>query len=288
MQLLAFASAAALLAVGVSANTYDYSHTCPSSSTGRVRVFNRCPYDVYLWSIVKEPGCPSGGAAVIPSGGFYCEKMREAQGDQGVSIKISKTATCSSSQLLQLEYFLETTKPGYNYNYLDVSYVDCPGNDCDCPTRKEGYYLKSGNDNAKTKSAGDNKICPILSCDGSAACDKMSYVLWNDEQTKSCDLDAPLDFYMCGSEAPGEEVSAPSVAPSSSSSEKKDKPSSTEPEPSSTPEDQVQAAAITPPPSPEETQALNIKTEVVYVTEYATVVNRKRHGHARRHEHFRA
>ncbi|KAF2792162.1 hypothetical protein K505DRAFT_56853 [Melanomma pulvis-pyrius CBS 109.77] len=252
MQLLAIASAAALIATASaapSANAFNLNSTCIESEP-KVRIYNRCPYSVYLWSVLTGPGCPTGDGAVVAPGEFYQENYRPAVGPIGTSIKVSKDETCDPEKLLQLEYFIETTKPGYNYNYLDVSYVNCALTKT-CPTASEGFYLKSGNVDGKFAANSLNNICPILSCGSWAECSKVAYVNWDDVQTKSCDPSADLDFYMCGSEAPGDE--APSVPAS-------------------------------PAPAARTSDAPHVKTVIVYETaiEY---VNAKRHAHGHRHFH---
>ncbi|KAF2705610.1 hypothetical protein K504DRAFT_387520 [Pleomassaria siparia CBS 279.74] len=299
MQYLTLAASAALIATASAssaATAFNLNSTCIESEP-KARVYNRCSYPVYLWSVVAGPGCPTTGNAVIQPGEFYQENYRPAVGAVGTSLKISKTEDCDANNLLQLEYYIETKNPGFNYNYLDVSYVNCPGKEC--PTASEGFYLKSGNDDGKFTANSLNNICPILSCSNWASCSKVAYVNWDDVQTKSCDPSADLDFYMCGGEAPGADT--PTVAASSaaattetptptpsSTSEKEAEPTSTAAAETSAIAEatEVAAAAITPA-AVKDPKPAHIKTEVVYVTEIA-YVNAKRHEHGHRHQHFRA
>jgi hypothetical protein len=292
MQLIALTSAAALIAT-VSAspspatNAQAFNLNASTVDTlPKVRIFNRCPYKVYLWSVLTGLACPSGDGAVLETGDFYQENFRPAVGGVGTSIKLSKTQSCDPDRLLQLEYYIETTKPGYNYNYLDVSYVNAATTK-DCPTSSEGFYLKSGNEDGKFASNGANTICPILSCNDWASCAKVAYVNWDDIQTKSCDPNANLDFYMCGGEAPGVEAPKPDPVPSSSPA--KQLPPVV---PSSAPakvNDVVAAAIVTPAPAaPAPDKPIHVKTEIVYVTEIAYVNAKKRHEHGHRHQHFHA
>jgi len=266
----------------------------------KVRIFNRCPYKVYLWSVLTGMDCPSEEGAVLESGGFYQENFRPAVGRTGTSIKLSKIPTCDKERLLQLEYFIETTKPGYNYNYLDVSYVDaletracptCPLLPRDCPTCTEGFYLKSGNEDGQFAATADNSICPILSCNDWESCSKVAYVGAFDVQTRSCDPNANLDFYMCGGEAPGAEPpSVPNVpdVPSARSSAPVEKPSSVVAPSSAAVDVDVVAAAVTAAPVQNKPRPVHIKTETVFVTEIAYVNAKKRHEHGHRHQHFHA
>jgi len=248
------------------------------------RITNRCPYDVYVWSILKTDGCRADNMVKVPQGGFYAENLREPSGPIGISIKISKTTQCKPNDITQLEYFLNHD-PQYIGNYLDVSYVDCLGGDC--PSIQEGFYLQAGNQLQPdfTARAG-NTICPVLSCTDRASCGKVAYVLPDDPQTRICALDQNLDFYMCGGQPP----SADDSKPSSSSSKPDSKPSSAKPS-TSPAAVKVNAAAVTPAPEIKEQKPPKIKTNVVYVTKYE-YVNAKRHdhahAHARRHQNFHA
>ncbi|KAH7382514.1 hypothetical protein DE146DRAFT_760354 [Phaeosphaeria sp. MPI-PUGE-AT-0046c] len=259
------------------------------------RIINRCDYDVNIWSVWKNIGCENSEMVTLKKGEIYSENYQHPEGgDQGVSIKVSKNKQCTGSNIVQLEYFLETRpdKQPYWANYLDVSYVDCLGEDC--PTKSEGYYLQAGTPSVRAmKATADNSWCPVLACHDAASCAKMSYILPDDVQTKTCDLDANMDFYMCGSHAPGADDEKP--APKPESSKKIDtptpKPSTTAKAPS-TPaaEYKVNAAAVTPVAEIKD-KAPKVKTKVVYVTAYE-YVNAKRsehvHAHARRHQAFRA
>jgi len=301
MQLITLAAAAALVATASAGadfasdpHQFNGNATCDETSSKRVRVFNRCDYPVYLWSVLKGQGCPSGEAAVIEPGNYYAENYRNPYQGAGVSLKLSKEDQCVKGSIAQLEYFIDSS-PIYGANYLDMSYVDCYG-DRDCPTASEGYYMRSGNVDGQWKANDVNEICPVLACSGWEECSKCSYVLPDDRQTKSCHVDAPLDLYMCGAEAPGDEPSAPPAAPSSSEAAPSSAPapsSSSEPKPKPQPKSskvadyEVNAAAITPAPV-EQPKPQNVKTkvEVVYVTQ-VEYVNAKRHAH-HRHQHFRA
>lgn len=294
MQLINLAAAAALVATAAATadfasdpNQYNGNSTCDESSSKRVRVFNRCSYPVYLWSVLKGQGCPASDAAVIEPGSYYAENYRNPYQGAGVSLKLSKDDKCKGVDIAQLEYYIDSSAT-YGANYLDMSYVDCGGQDC--PTAKEGYYLKSGNVDGQWKANDVNEICPVLSCDGWESCSQCSYVLPDDRQTKSCNVDAPLDLYMCGSEAPGAESSQPSTAPSSkeaSTPAPSSSKSSAAPSSSSEAQYQAEAAAVTTPAP--KAAPVNTKVEVVY--EYVTkveYVNAKRHLHGHRHQHFRA
>jgi hypothetical protein len=265
----------------------------------KVKVANRCSYDVYYWSVDKEMGCNSEEARVLKTGEGFHERYRPGT-NGGISIKFSKYDTCGGKDITQLEYKIVTEDDKYKGNYLDMSFVDCTGNLEDCPGRTDGFYLKSGNQGNLYKSAVNNEHCPVFNVYDAEEAARVSYINWDDRQTKFCDMQANLELYLCGGETPGdddEEPAAPSssAAPSTSSTEVESSSaqptsssSSKKATPSSSAEDEfVVAAAAAVTEAPAVTQApvaAVVKTEVVYVTEFV----KARHAHGRRHQHFNA
>jgi hypothetical protein len=307
MQLITFLSAAAATVATVSAerSAVTLNKGCDTSKP-MARIINRCDYPVYIWSVLKGEGCPTNQMVTLNQGEIYSEnyaKATDTMDGRGVSIKVSKTEQCKGNDITQLEYFLddrEETPAAFRLNYLDVSYVDCLGGDC--PSKKEGYYLQVGSSKVRaTKLTTDNSWCPILSCHDPISCALMSYILPDDIQTKTCDFESSMDFYMCGSHAPSEDdnkpaTSSPAPAPSSKKPETPSpKPSTTSAAASSSAADEyygVKAAAVTPAAEIKDAaKAPKVKTKVVYVTAYE-YVNAKRsehvHNHARRHQAFHA
>lgn len=272
MQLItALSAASALVATASARSAVQLNESCDHSKP-LARIINRCPYDVYLWSVFKGDGCPSDQMVTLKTGETYSENYQAPQNGVGVSIKVSKNQQCKHQNLVQLEYYLEQGNPMYAYNYWDVSYVDCL--DEDCPTKHEGFYAVAGTQVGKFASSAENTWCPILACNDPVSCAKLAYILPDDVQTKTCALDQNIDFYMCGGEAPNQDYSSPPVAPA----------------PSSANEYKVDAAAVTPAPQAQEVEHALTKThvEVVYatVTEYV-----KRHAHInahKRHQQFHA
>ncbi len=301
MQLITVLSVATSMVATASARSAVTLNKECDTSKPLARVHNRCNYDVYLWSVYKGDGCPTDEMVTLKKGETYQENYQDPKGgDVGVSIKISKSQKCKGNDITQLEYFIQKNSPGFNYNYLDVSYVDCPANDADCPTRQEGYHLSVGSQTGAVKASAANTWCPVMSCNGPASCNKISYVLPDDVQTKTCEPDQNMDFYMCGENGPDEESeiessAAPSAAPSTtkkaSSSAQATSSAVASSEDSYETEFKVAAAAVTPVPEPEAEQIdhQKTKTEVVYVTAYETIhAKRHAHGHARRHQPFHA
>jgi hypothetical protein len=281
MQLTTFLSTASAIVATASAtrSAVTLNQQCDLSQP-RARIINRCPYDVHLWSVFKGNGCPDSQMVTLKTGESYAENYdEEGKTSVGVSIKLSKSKECKGADITQLEYFraVDHEEKTMQLNYLDVSYVDCGG--MDCPARKDGYYLVAGTQVGDLKASAANTWCPILSCSDAKSCDTMSYVLPDDIQTKTCKINASIDFYMCGSEAPsGDYDSAPQSKPEPSSTKQAGYPTTPSPTPA---EEYAHAAAITPSPS---SPGL-IKTEIVYVTAY---VNAKRHEHGHRHQVFHA
>ncbi|KAI8938390.1 hypothetical protein NX059_004286 [Plenodomus lindquistii] len=306
MQLITFLSAATAMVATASARTAVKLNEECDTTQPYARVINRCDYDVHLWSVLKGDGCPGEGMVTLKKGETYSENYDKATDATGVSIKISKTTECKGNDIVQLEYFLNQKKGEEKFwgNYLDVSYVDCLDNDC--PTKHEGYYLVAGNQTGAATASAGNTWCPILSCHDAASCAKCSYILPDDVQTKTCDLESSMDFYMCGGDAPTEDYdSAPVASQAASSAAPSKAASSAAPSKAvssaaaiSSVDDgyKVKAAAVTPAPAaPKDDkdnsyhQKTKTHVEVVYVTAYE-YVNAKRHahGHARRHQEFHA
>jgi len=285
MQLITFISVATAMVTSVAAsgrgNAVQLNAEC-NLGNPHARIVNRCDYPVHLWSVEKGLGCPADGMVTLKKGEAYAENYAEPAPGQktGVSIKISKTEQCKGNDITQLEYFLNKEgDPRYYGNYLDVSYVDCLGNDC--PTKNEGYYLVVGDQTGSNKASADNTVCPILSCHDAASCAKLSYILPDDIATKSCDLTSSMTYYLCGGEAPTEEYGASPAAPVEYSA----------PAASVHDDYQIKAPAVTPAPAvnPGYQPKITTQVEIVYVTAYE-YVNAKRHAqrHARRHQPFNA
>ncbi len=283
IQLIAALSAVSVLVPAVSASTDSTAPQLNSAcdlSDRHAIITNSCNYPVYLWSVIKGMGCPTDAMFTLQPGAVYHENLRNDSATTGISIKMSKTQQCGGSDIAQLEYFLNGAG-AYAANYLDMSYIDCPGETC--PTRQEGFHMVAGSQTGNQVASADNSICPVISCNSPASCAKWSYIQPDDPQTRSCALDASISLNLCvqgpasgspssSSPAPSKSAAAPSSAKATSASAYK-----------------AQAAAVTPVVELNDNVVKNVKTEVVYVTSYQTV-NAKRHlhGHARRHARFHA
>lgn len=307
MQLITIASGA-LFVAAAAASDYAFKAAFDPSKP-YVKVYNKCPYKLYAWSVAKGKGCPADEAIEVPTGGFYAENYRPKPAEGGaISIKFSGTPTCAQKNLTQVEYCHDTNNPGYEGNFVDMSYVDCESGEC--PSRREGFYYQIGNQpdsSGNVMYAMDHaQNCPIWSCKGGSDCDKYAYVKWNDDHaTRFCNLKANWEVYLCDPNGPkGGAAPAPAPAPSSSKAESKastpSKPaysapaSSSAPSSSATPSvtiEDYKKAVVTPKPEPE----AKTKYETVVVTQTAyTIIEEesynkvKRHFHGHQHRHFHA
>lgn len=294
-----FITSSVLLAAVASATSFgtSYKATFDSSKPG-VTIHNRCGYKLWAWSVAKESGCPSSDpTTVIEPGSSYSENYR---GPETVSIKLSGTDTCEKQNITQIEYTHETSKPGFNGNYVDVSYVDCESGNC--PSRRSGFWYKLGNHadasgNIPIKLKMDHaENCPIWSCKGLSSdnnddCKNKAYVAYNDDlATRFCALEANWEIYLCDPAGPdGSGSGSPAPAPSSNQAESASAPSSQKEEskaPASssapTPIVDIKAAAVTKAPEPEQKEH-KTKYETVVVT--TTVVEEAKAYRARRHIH---
>jgi hypothetical protein len=308
MQLITIASGA-LFVAAASANADSSFKASFDASKPYVKVYNKCPYKLYAWSVAKGQGCPSDQAIEVETGGFYAENYRPKPADGGaISIKFSGQPTCAQKNLTQVEYCHDTNNPGYEGNFVDMSYVDCESGEC--PSRKEGFYYQIGNQPDASGSimyAMDQaQNCPIWSCKGGTDCDKYAYIKWNDDHaTRFCNLNANWEVYLCDPSGPkGGAAAAPVAAPSSKQVESKvetpskaysSAPVSSSAASSSTPSAVVsiadyKKAAVTP--KPEADPKTKYETVIVTQTAYKVVEEDsykvKRHFHGHQHRHFHA
>lgn len=278
MQLLTLAAVTALTAtVSGKINISSQNNKNCDLSKPRARVINRCPYDLYVWTVDSDNAydCKFDEPVVLKSGDAYAENFRPTKVG-AVSLKVTKDEVCQHGHITQLEY---NYKP--EVNFLDISFVDCQSGDC--PGRQDGYYLQSGNHDGQFLSAENNEHCPICSASDQAEADKCAYVLPDDRQTRSCSKEANLDFYVCGSYAPGDEPAPSKPSKGPADDKPKPKPSQAAPPAAADVANDVAAAEVTPAPQPPKGQ---IKT--VYETVYAyTTVMPQRHRH-RRHGNVHA
>jgi hypothetical protein len=219
MQLITAITAAAVMAATVSARSaVTLSKSCDFSKP-HAKVINRCPYKVNLWSVYRNTGsntgCPVEDMVTLQPGDTYSENYQDPSGHpEGISIKLSKTEDCPLGSITQLEYFIETTKPAFNNNYLDVSYVDChEKNVDDCPAGKEGFFLAAGTAEVRAQKDTDPNWCPAMSCWDRCSCGDVAYMKDSDEQTKTCQPDQNVEFYMCGTEADADPNADYSMSP---------------------------------------------------------------------------
>lgn len=164
---------------------------------GSAYIINQCSFDTYLWTIDAErnPLTP----ITIKAGSTWSEGYHTPSAG-GVSLKISKTTTCSP--ITQLEYTVQAYS-GNNFVWYDGSNVDCTGTDC--PFQAYGLEL--------TTSKG--AACPQRNCTAGELTCPGFYTVWNDDENSlSCDDTADTLLTLCAGQASGSSAAAP-VASSS-------------------------------------------------------------------------
>jgi hypothetical protein len=219
MQFITAITAAAVMAATVSARSAVTLGKSCDFSKPHAKVINRCPYKVNLWSIYKledsGTGCPVDDMVTLQPGDTYSENYQDPNGGgAGVSIKLSKTEDCPKGIITQLEYFIEATKPGFNNNFLDVSYVDCSEfNPEKCPAGKEGFFLAAGTAEVRAEQPTNPNWCPAMSCWDRCSCGDVAYMKDIDDQTKTCRSNQNMELYLCGTEADADPDTDYSMSP---------------------------------------------------------------------------
>ena len=166
-----------------------------ATAVGNAIVSNRCPYDIWLWSVDQGYSSPP---IHIPSGTKYSEPFRSACNGCGSSLKISRTDQLIGGQHTQFEYSIANGDIWY-----DISFVNCAKgeNASNCPGHDKGLAMDS-----------PEKACGKANCAGGSYCPTQSYYvdfpkpkLGLDDPVFSCPgKGADMDLYMkvCSEEAP--------------------------------------------------------------------------------------
>ncbi|KAJ4362621.1 hypothetical protein N0V95_001426 [Ascochyta clinopodiicola] len=166
-----------------------------ATAIGNAIVSNRCPYDIWLWSIDQGH---SSSSIHIPARTKYSEPLRSACSGCGASLKISKTDHLVGGQQTQFEYSIV----GGNVWY-DISFVDCAKGESasDCPGHDKGLAMDS-----------PEQACGKVHCAAGSYCPTQSYYV--DLPKQKLGLEEPvfgcmgkgsdMDLYMkvCSDEAP--------------------------------------------------------------------------------------
>lgn len=162
---------------------------------GNAIVSNRCPYDIWLWSV--DEGY-SSGPIHLPARTKYSEPFRSACDGCGSSLKISRTNQLIAGQHTQFEYSIADDNIWY-----DISFVDCAkgSSASDCPGHDMGLAMDS-----------PEEACGKAICAAGSYCPTQSYYV--DIPKLKLGLDDPvfgcpgrgtgMDLYMkvCSDEAP--------------------------------------------------------------------------------------
>ncbi|KAF3000819.1 hypothetical protein E8E13_006594 [Curvularia kusanoi] len=166
-----------------------------ASAIGNAIISNRCPYDIWLWSV--DQGY-SSAPIHIPARSKYSEPFRSACNGCGTSLKISKTNELIAGRHTQLEYSIA----GGNLWY-DISFVDCAkgGSASDCPGHDLGLAMDSPESACGKAHCAAGSYCPTQAY----YVDTPKLKLGIDEPVFGCiGKGTDMDLYMkvCSDEAP--------------------------------------------------------------------------------------
>ncbi|OCL06178.1 hypothetical protein AOQ84DRAFT_297480 [Glonium stellatum] len=169
MQLITVATAALLVAV-------------PVAQAAQARVFNKCSFPVYLWSVSADS---SSEMITLESHNGTYEEAYQTPNVGGVSIKLSKVETVANpTPITQFEYTLAGGSIWY-----DISNVNCATTSC--PFQPTGMYMNSG------------EGCPTRSCEAGLPTCAGAYTASDDnENSLSCGETSNIDLYLCTSSPP--------------------------------------------------------------------------------------
>lgn len=110
------------------------------TSAGNAVVANRCPYDVWIWSI---NGPKDSGPIFLPKRTKHVEPIQvpNCKGC-GTVFKVSRTHELVKGHHTQFEYAVNVTS---NMLYYDISYVDCAQgkSGANCPGWELGHAIDS-------------------------------------------------------------------------------------------------------------------------------------------------
>lgn len=128
-----------------------------ATAIGNVIVSNRCPYDIWLWSV--DQGYLSQSIHV-PARTKYSEPFRSACNGCGSSLKISKTDQLIAGQHTQFEYSIADGSIWY-----DISFVDCAKGESasDCPGHDKGLAMDSPEQACGKAHCAPGSYCPTQS-----------------------------------------------------------------------------------------------------------------------------
>jgi hypothetical protein len=117
---------------------------------GKAVVANRCPYDIWVWSI--STGHPST-SFMIPARSTHSEEYTGSS----TSLKISKSEALVAGQHTQFEYSIAAGQLWY-----DISFVDCAKGESasSCPGHDEGLAMDASDDSCGKIDCPAGEYCP--------------------------------------------------------------------------------------------------------------------------------
>ncbi|KAF1844560.1 uncharacterized protein K460DRAFT_365506 [Cucurbitaria berberidis CBS 394.84] len=165
------------------------------AAAGNAIVSNRCPYDIWLWSVDQSHW---SAPIHIPARTQYSEPFRSSCNGCGTSMKISKSNQLVGGAHTQFEYSIVN-----NQIWYDISFVDCAKGESAsaCPGHDKGLTMDS-----------PEQACGKASCTGGSYCPTQAYYV--DYPMQKLGLQEPvftcpgkgtgMDLYMkvCSDEAP--------------------------------------------------------------------------------------
>ncbi|KAH7117696.1 hypothetical protein B0J11DRAFT_468169 [Dendryphion nanum] len=161
------------------------SREIQSRALGKAIIANRCPYDIWIWSVDQKG---SKGPIQVKARNRYSEPFRTPCERCGVSLKVSRTNQLQSGKHTQFEYAIAK-----DTIYYDISYVDCAkGNSAkDCPGHEKGHMIDSA-----------EKACGVLKCQGGSYCPTQSYYVDKPKEK----LGIPEPVLGCGNKGTGMDI----------------------------------------------------------------------------------
>ncbi|KAF2128795.1 hypothetical protein P153DRAFT_357309 [Dothidotthia symphoricarpi CBS 119687] len=128
-----------------------------AAAFGNAIVTNRCPYDVWVWSVDQAQ---FSAPIYVPARSKYSEPVRSTCNGCGTSIKISKTDQLLGGAQTQFEYSISAGQMWY-----DISFVDCAsGQSADsCPGHDMGLSMDSSDSRCGKADCAGGSYCPTQS-----------------------------------------------------------------------------------------------------------------------------
>jgi len=125
-----------------------------ATAIGNAIISNRCPYDIWLWSVDQGYSSPP---IHVPARTQHSEPFRSACNGCGSSLKISKTDQLITGQHTQFEYSIADGNIWY-----DISFVNCAQGESasECPGHDKGLAMDSPEPACGKANCAAGSYCP--------------------------------------------------------------------------------------------------------------------------------